>query len=124
MKRIRVLLSTPSRMLHEMLSEVIQVQPDMELVSDADGTAGLRGAVARTHPDILVVIPEHKIDRGSFEDLLFAAPRLRVLAVSDNGRTGLLYRLRPSRARLGEMSPAALLDAIRATVPPEPAQRT
>ena len=122
MKRIRILLSTPTRMLHEMLSEIIQVQPDMELVGDAGGTSELRGAVARTHPDILVVIPDHKIERRIFDDLLFAAPHLRVLAVSNDGRTGLLYRLRPSRARLGEMSPAALLDAIRATAPPAPAQ--
>ena len=105
-----------------MLSEIIQVQPDMELVGDAGGTSELRGAVARTHPDILVVIPDHKIERRIFDDLLFAAPHLRVLAVSNDGRTGLLYRLRPSRARLGEMSPAALLDAIRATAPPAPAQ--
>jgi hypothetical protein len=103
-----------------MLSDIVQVQPDIELVGHAEGPDELPEAVARQRPDVLVVIPSGKVGRCLFEDLLYAAPRLRVLAIVENGHAGLLYRLRPSRARLGEMSAAALLDAIRDAATPTP----
>jgi DNA-binding NarL/FixJ family response regulator len=123
LERIRVFLSTTSRMLHEMLTDIVETQPDMEIVGSAERQAELRDAVARTHPDIVIVTPSHPVGRRSFEELLYMNSRLKVLAVIDNNRRGILYELRPSRALLGEMSPASLLNAIRATGPGEGRQQ-
>jgi hypothetical protein len=40
-------------------------------------------------------------------------PRLKVLAISDDGKTGALHEMRPHRIPLGAMSAESLCDAIR-----------
>jgi len=46
-------------------------------------------------------------------DLMNERPRTKVLTVERNGRSAVLYELRPVPVELGQVSPTALLDAIR-----------
>lgn len=46
-------------------------------------------------------------------DLLARHPWMHVVAIRDDGRESSLYQLRPVERKLGEISPASLLDAVR-----------
>jgi hypothetical protein len=45
--------------------------------------------------------------------LLYAFPRVRVLTIVDDGRTGFVHELVPRTVALGELSPERLVAAIR-----------
>jgi hypothetical protein len=49
-------------------------------------------------------------------ELMAANPRVKVLAVAGDGRRVFLHELRPQTVALGEVSPAGLIDAIRAAM--------
>ena len=42
---------------------------------------------------------------------------LRILGLSDEGRRGYLYELRPTEVAIGDVSPERLLNVIRAAIP-------
>lgn len=100
-------------MLRDMLTDIVESQPDMKIVGESDRRSELPDAVEQVHPDIVIVAQTSDVDRHSFDDLLYAAPRLKVLAIVDNNRLGLLYELQPYWTLLGEMSPGSLVAAVR-----------
>jgi hypothetical protein len=54
-----------------------------------------------------------KLAHADVDELLSTCPRSRVLAVATDRRQSVLYELRPHERLLGEMSPGALLAAVR-----------
>jgi len=69
------------------------------------------------------VILEHPDRPGvtAVEPMLTARPNLKVLAITNQGRTSFLYELRPYELALGQLSPATLIHAVRGSpAPPQP----
>ena len=124
LKQTRVFLSAASQILRDMLTDVIETQPDMKIVGNSEQTEDLVGALARTQPDVVIVSALRPLGRRSFDELLYAAPRLKVLAIIDNNRRGVLYEMRPHRSPRGEMFPESLLQAIRDAVRNAPHRRS
>ena len=85
----------------------------MHVVADLPDTVPLEDAVAST--DARVVIFGTEVTELSAEgaELLSSRPRLRLLTVTRNGRRTCLYVLKPHCEDLGEVSPAALLRAVK-----------
>ena len=52
-----------------------------------------------------------------YDDVLFENPRLRLLAVTGDGRSAVTYELRPHKTPLGDASADTLLGAIRGAAP-------
>jgi DNA-binding NarL/FixJ family response regulator len=113
MTPIRVILIEIPHLLCEIIEELIERQPDIELVGTVGAGGDLPRALRRTRPEVIVCRAGATLPRAYCE-LFERHPHLRVLAIEDTDRTGFVYELRPIRAPL-EVSPQSLVDAIRST---------
>jgi hypothetical protein len=97
----------------------------LELLKDAYGAGAvgevpsgvpLAHAVNQTRPKVVVTALDDDADPAVaprvLTRLLEDHPRLRILVVEGGGRSGSLWELRPTRTRLGELSPQLLIRAI------------
>lgn len=84
------------------------------VVDDGD----LPAAVLRARADVVVVGQDAQAERDSYLQLLLRHPRVKVLAIADNGKSGSLYELQPRRVSLGKISARTLTQAIRGGVQP------
>jgi chemotaxis response regulator CheB len=117
---IRVLIADLPGVLHAVVREALS--PDDEIVVVATRRPGLPlgAAVQETGATVVIVCAEHPEAADPAPPMLAERARLRVLAVSADGRESVMYELQPRRRELGELSPAGLLEAVRATAgPPE-----
>ena len=77
-----------------------------------EGQGGTLGqTVASSGADFVIAGADY--DFAEVARVLDERPRLRVLAVAGHGREAFLYELRPTRTPLGEVSPRAIVEAIR-----------
>jgi hypothetical protein len=110
-RRVRVLLAGMPRMLADIVSAIVASQTDFELVGDAVGTAGLALAASQAAADIL--IRGGRLQRRQALRLLWRSPRMKIVTIDPDGHGGVLYELRLDRSVLDEISPIALVAAIR-----------
>jgi DNA-binding NarL/FixJ family response regulator len=111
---LRVVLIDMPRILREIIRETISVQPDMDVVAELDASWSVPDSVDRYDPDVVVVSG----DSARIDELgraLLQRGSSRALAVSPDGNESFLVELRPHQVPLGELSPEALLAAVRAT---------
>jgi hypothetical protein len=94
-------------MLRDIVEEAILKQSDMELIADA--------LELSSTPDVAVVGTTEPEESSDATTLLAQWPRSRILMIAIGGHDAVMYELRPHKTRLGEMSPARLIDAIRGT---------
>jgi DNA-binding NarL/FixJ family response regulator len=113
LKQIRILLARMPKMLLDILSHVVASEFDMMVAGLVEDDEDLLAAARRTRANVLLVEQTAEDEREKYRSLLLGRPKLKVVAVSGNGRTGKLYELRPHRVLLGEMSADALRRAIR-----------
>jgi DNA-binding NarL/FixJ family response regulator len=102
-------------LLIDILRPIVASEPDMAVVGRVN-EGDLLAAARRTRADVILVgqkATDDRTEREEFVQLLLQRPRLKVLAIADDGKTGALYELRPRRIPLGEMSAEALRNAIR-----------
>jgi DNA-binding NarL/FixJ family response regulator len=109
--RARVVLLELPRLLQEIVERAVGGQPDMEIVADLPTARTLPAALAEARADVVISGAGH--DSAELSDLLEERSRLKVLAVSNDGRDAVLYELRPVRTPLGELSPRTIVEAIR-----------
>src|SRR5262245_36385739 len=101
-------------MLRDIVVDTLEREPDILVVGQVARDDGLSSALNRTCADVVIVgssAPE------SFEiprELLIANPLVRVLIISRAGDAAVMYDVVPRRTPLGEVSPQALVEAIRA----------
>jgi DNA-binding NarL/FixJ family response regulator len=114
-KRIRVLLGEMPQLLRELIDGAIGETADIAVV----GTVGVREKLAasleQTNADVLIIGVPDDADGVRLQSLLYDRPRLRLVTIGDAGRSTALHELRPITIPLGDVAPAALLDAIRAS---------
>ena len=106
---VRVLLVGLPRMLSDIVAEVVGSQDDITITEVSDPGATLDEAnLARA--DVLICSRER---REECRRLLWALPRLKVIALSGEGREAELHELRPHEQLLGNLAPDRLLAVIR-----------
>jgi hypothetical protein len=98
-------------MLADIVSAVVVSQTDFELVGDVVGTTGLARAAREAAADILVL--GGRLQRREALRLLCRSPRMKIVTIDPDGHSGVLYGLRLDRSVLDEISPIALVTAIR-----------
>jgi hypothetical protein len=111
-KRVRILFAGVPPMLQEIIERAARAEPDLEIVG-ATRTADLAATIARTGADAAILALPDGAAVAAYEDVLYCHPRVRLLAVVDDGRSALLYALRPHLTPLGELSADGLLQAVR-----------
>jgi DNA-binding NarL/FixJ family response regulator len=122
LNRIRILLAGIPPLLVDILHHIVASEPDMAVVgrvSDGD----LFAAAKSTGADVILIGQKAKEGGEQYEELLLRRPRLKVLTIADDGKTGALYELRPQRISLGEVSADVLCAAIRGRPPMPSADR-
>ncbi len=103
-ERIHVALIDLPRMSRELVAGALLAEPAIEVAIGFD---------AREPPDVAIVGGRHgeELPERALE-LLHEHPRMRVLTLADDGAETYVYELRPHRVLIGELSAAALLDAV------------
>jgi chemotaxis response regulator CheB len=114
----RILVVALPRMLEEIVTDILRAQRGMEIAGTIRKVDGLTRKVARTRPDVVVIGGD---DAPLAAALLEQSPRLKVLAVAEEGKDWWLYSLTAERTRLGALSSATLVRAVEKAVTPRPA---
>jgi hypothetical protein len=102
-------------MLRDIIVEVAAAQTDIEIVgegADESAIANAGGAI-----DVLILAGRSAAEPSRCTEYLYHQPRMKILAIVDEGRRAFLFELRPFRVSLGELSPVSLLAAIREAGP-------
>jgi DNA-binding NarL/FixJ family response regulator len=110
----RILLVALPRMLEEIVAHVLS-QRGLEVAGSVRKVDGLPKKVAKARPDVVVLGED---DPPLAAALLEQSPRLKVLAVAEEGQDSWLYGLNPERTRLGALSPSRLVRAVQRAVQP------
>jgi hypothetical protein len=100
-------------MLLDILSHVVASEPDMVVVGWVKDYEDLLAATRRARANVILVGQAVEDDQEKYASLLRARPRLKVVAIVGDGKTGFLCELRPQCVPLGEISADALRTAIR-----------
>ena len=113
MEQVRILLVGLPRMVRDMFEHAIGEQPDMALVGVAE-RAKLFELTREAEPSFVIVDAEDDSLPDDCRRLLAERPSLRVLGVESRAGRATLFELRPWRIAIGAVSPADVVDAIRA----------
>jgi hypothetical protein len=110
-------LATLPKMLGEIVKQLVAAQPDLELAGEVEDRDALSCAVRRTCAHVVVAGVAAGGQRALAGDLPYRLlrehPGLRLIALADDGRAAYVYELRLHETAITEISPRALLDAIR-----------
>jgi DNA-binding NarL/FixJ family response regulator len=114
MEKIKVLLSSRPKLLSEVIRNMIERQPDMEVAGEVIDPIELLRAARATMVDAVIVTPlesngEPKICRH----LLAEHPRLKIVTLSAKGEAAYLHQSDVPRLCIEEPSGQSILGAIR-----------
>lgn len=101
------------QLLREILTRSLESQSDMELIGEVEVEGSLADAIESRDIDVLVLGRSESEFPEIGESLLRRFPRLKVLSITNEGRSTWLYELSPRRVALGEVSPQGLAELIR-----------
>jgi DNA-binding NarL/FixJ family response regulator len=116
--RIRVLLVDDHAVVREGLRAFLQLQPDIEVVGEADGGETALAVAARVEPDVVLMdllMPDGD-GIAAIRGLRAAQPKARVLVLSsyiDDAQVFSAIQAGAGGYQLKDIQPEALADAIR-----------
>ena|SRR5438270_12965858 len=110
LEQTRVILMGMPLLLHQIVKGVISNNDDLAVVDEPDRAVAL--ATIKESDTCVVITQLEGSPPGAISSLL-GTQRVRVLALSSDGRDGVAYELQPQERLLGELSPRLLLAAIR-----------
>ena len=101
------------RVMREIIRDLLASERGIELVGETKGDVDLSRLVDATRADVVVMgLPDTALPEAG-ERLLAEHPGVRLLGVVADGRDAVMYQLRPYHRSLGEVSPRALVAALR-----------
>jgi len=114
MKKIKVLLSSRPKLLSEVIRNLIEHQPDMEVVGEVLDPLQLLRASRQTAVNVVIITPLRANGEPKICQLLLAEhPLLIIVTQSAKGEAAYLYQLGMTKRRLNEPSGLSILVAIR-----------
>ena len=109
MKKIKIVLANRPRMMREVIKEMIEAQPDMEVVGEVLNPVDLLVAVRETAADAVILGLEDSEEPGVCSHLLAEYPGVTILALAPDRRTAVI---RPGRRMILKPSDARILSAL------------
>lgn len=105
--------------LGEIIRETLAHEPGVEIIGEVADLRELLRTDELPRSDVVVGCLAEGSDLPplAWRDLLHQHPRVKLLIVSTNGRHASLYCLRLKRLAIDELSPSALIEAIREPMP-------
>jgi len=117
MRKIKVLLANRPRMVRALVRDMIERQPDMEVVGEVLDPLDVISAAQETEADIVVVAINNNSEAQELHRRLLAqCPNVAILALSLSGDTAFIEQLRPQRREMVDPSEATILRALRQAV--------
>ena len=107
---MRVFIGEMPRLLRDILSDLVRVQTDMEVIGRG-GDAELADALQRG-VDVLI-LGEAALNRSAAARLLATHPDLTIVTIGGEGRSANLFEIR--QVTLIDPSPQMLIQAVRMT---------
>jgi DNA-binding NarL/FixJ family response regulator len=114
MKKIKIILASRPKMVSEVIKNMINHQPDMEVVGEVIDPIALLGFSTKTMVDVVIVSPlksngEPKLCRH----LLAEHPPLKVITLSEKSETAYLYQSNLPRICIDKPTGQSILKIIR-----------
>jgi DNA-binding NarL/FixJ family response regulator len=113
MPAIRTLLIAMSPLFTDVVKQALARHASLEVVGELDTCDALVGQRQAITPELILLglrIGEQEREIGPM--LLNIYPKAKVIAFSTDRRHAFVYRMRPYRAALIDLSPEALIKAI------------
>jgi DNA-binding transcriptional LysR family regulator len=111
LKPIRVVVIELNGMLTDIVTRTLESAPDIVVTVVPESEALAAANAMEADVAVLAGPPVGLPPLG--RELLAKRPWMHVVAIRSDGRDTSLYELRPFEHKLGEISPASLLDAVR-----------
>jgi chemotaxis response regulator CheB len=117
MEKIRVLLANSRpRIMREVVRQIIERQPDMEIVGEVLELSALAHIAQETQPNVIIVALEDFEALGAVRNLLAKIPAVTILALASKGDTAFIEQLRLGRREIADPSEANILSALRQAI--------
>jgi DNA-binding NarL/FixJ family response regulator len=117
MQKIRVLLASRPKILSEVLRNMIERQPDMQLVGAVIDPIELLIALRAMAVDVVIVMPlDTEGEPRICSHLLREHQHLKIVTVSAKSETASLYQSGSRKTRIDEPSEPSILGAIRESI--------
>ena len=121
MPKIKVMFSSRPKLLSEVIRNLIERQPDMQVVGEVIDPIELIFALRETPVDVVIITP-HKAngDPRICSQLLKEHPLLRILILTGESEAIYIYQLGKQRKCIERPSEKLILDAIRKSISSSP----
>jgi DNA-binding NarL/FixJ family response regulator len=114
MKKIRILLANNRpRMMREVMRQLIECQPDMEIVAEVLDLSALSRIAEETAADAIIVALEDSNALRLGRQLLAERPEMALLALAAKGDAAFIEQVRLGHREIAEPSQANILSALR-----------
>ena len=112
----RVLLAVRPKMLAEVIRNMVERQPDMEVVGEVVEPIELLLVAGLTPADVAIIAPLNSAHEPRIcRHLLAEYPDLRIVTLSGREDSVFVYASGSSRRRIDEYSESSVLDAMGAS---------
>jgi DNA-binding NarL/FixJ family response regulator len=109
-------------LLGDIVRESLARDPSVEVLAEVSAREQLGAVVDQTIADVAIlgVAPSDWAGLGvTLRQLLVEHPRLTIIGIANDGRSGYVYQLQPRGVVINDISPRSLAHTIRSTVAPE-----
>jgi DNA-binding NarL/FixJ family response regulator len=117
MKKIRILLANNRpRIMREVMKQLIERQPDMEIVAEVLDLSTLVCVAKETAANVIIVALEDAEVLELCRQLLAECPDVVILALAAKGDAAFIEQLGAGRTEIAEPSEANILSALRQAI--------
>ena len=117
MKKIRILLANSRpRIMREVMRQLIERQPDMEIVGEVLALSALICVAKETQADVIIVTLEDSEALRLVSQLLAECPGMAILALASRGDAAFIEQSYLGRREIADPSEANILSALRHAV--------
>ena len=114
MSKITVLLvNSRPRIMREVVKQIIERQPDMQIVGEVLDLSALVRMAKESNADVIIVALEDAETLGLRSYLFDECPYVTILSLASQGDVAFIEQLRLGRREIAEPSEANILSAIR-----------
>ena len=116
MDPIRIVLAEMPKVLRAIVGRALDREHDMSVIAENVPTERLQSLALESRADVVVVRGDESHASSDYRSLLFACPRVKIVAISRSGHDATLSELRLARSTLMGVSPRSLVEMIRDAV--------
>jgi hypothetical protein len=112
LSNVRIVLVELTGIMRDIVRNTLRDRQELAVVGEIPSRAGLGEAVSRLDANFVIWRLEQLDVPDACPELFVEHPRIKVLALEDDGRQGFLWEIHPHKTAVGEMSPSLLLRTI------------